>query len=112
MASELMSHTVFVIGDRFCLIACAAIYEFTRFEVKMLCEIKVCLFSIYTTHMSCRFHHLLTKAGQPAMLKKISSIVSSHTLWNLPFEEFLLHPFCWESILQEDISTFSKKDNR
>ena len=30
LASELMSCTVFVMGDRFCLIARAAIYEFTR----------------------------------------------------------------------------------
>ena len=74
----------------------------------MLCEIRVCLLP-YTTRMSCHFHHLLTKAGQLAISKKISSILSSHTLWNLPFEEFLLHPVCWESILQEAISTFSKK---
>ena len=30
LASELMSCTIFVVGEIFCLIACTAIYEFTR----------------------------------------------------------------------------------
>ena len=106
LASELVSCTVFVIGDRFCLMACAAIYEFS---LKSKCSVKsgfVCF--PYTTRMSCYFHHLLTKAGQLAISKKIFSILSSHTLWNLPIEEFLLHPVCWESILSPHFQKSNK----